>query len=163
MTLPKRVQREYNTLQIDPPSFLSSISQDEDTSSWNLKVKGPEESFYEGHELEFVIEFTYEYPFKPPNVTCKSKVFHPRLTPEGKICCCMKAERWMPRFKAIHEVEQILKLLKNPYDDCETLPCVVSPDIQQLLEHDKEAFEIKLQQVASLLPLWRSKAKSARK
>ena len=43
------------------------------------KIQGPKGSAYEGHVVEFTIENPSTYPFKPPKLKFKTKVFHPNV------------------------------------------------------------------------------------
>lgn len=47
---------------------------------------------------KFRIEFTEEYPFTSPKLFCDSKVFHPNIDSEGRVCLKVLREGWMPCF-----------------------------------------------------------------
>ena len=50
----------------------------------------------------FRIEFNFpaEYPFKPPKVTFKTKIYHPNIDEKGQVCLpIISAENWKPATK----------------------------------------------------------------
>jgi ubiquitin-conjugating enzyme E2 A len=44
------------------------------------------------------MEFTEEYPNKPPNVRFVSKMFHPNVYADGGICLDILQNRWSPTY-----------------------------------------------------------------
>ncbi len=43
------------------------------------------------------INFPAEYPFKPPKITFKTKIYHPNIDEKGQICLpIIQAENWKP-------------------------------------------------------------------
>lgn len=46
------------------------------------------------------IAFPAEYPFKPPKVTFKTKIYHPNVDEKGQVCLpIISAENWKPATK----------------------------------------------------------------
>lgn len=46
------------------------------------------------------IEFPAEYPFKPPKITFKTKIYHPNIDEKGQVCLpIISAENWKPATK----------------------------------------------------------------
>nr|XP_026692144.1 ubiquitin-conjugating enzyme E2 L5-like isoform X2 [Ciona intestinalis] len=47
------------------------------------------------------INFPAEYPFKPPKITFKTKIYHPNIDEKGQICLpIISPENWKPATKA---------------------------------------------------------------
>lgn len=46
----------------------------------------PEGTMWEGGVFRLVLQFSEEYPAKAPHVEFKTKVFHPNVYLDGKIC-----------------------------------------------------------------------------
>lgn len=46
------------------------------------------------------INFPAEYPFKPPRINFKTKIYHPNVDEKGQICLpIISAENWKPATK----------------------------------------------------------------
>ena len=57
---------------------------------------GPAGSPYEGGVFFLNIDFPKEYPFKPPKVTFKTKVYHCNVNSNGGICLDILKDNWSP-------------------------------------------------------------------
>ena len=48
------------------------------------------------------VKFTGEYPFKPPVVKFKTKIFHPNVDDDGSICVAiLKPDAWKPAISVL--------------------------------------------------------------
>lgn len=46
------------------------------------------------------INFPAEYPFKPPKITFRTKIYHPNIDEKGQVCLpIISAENWKPATK----------------------------------------------------------------
>ena len=46
------------------------------------------------------IDFPAEYPFKPPKILFKTKIYHPNVDEKGQVCLpIISAENWKPATK----------------------------------------------------------------
>ncbi len=46
------------------------------------------------------INFPAEYPFKPPKINFKTKIYHPNIDEKGQVCLpIISAENWKPATK----------------------------------------------------------------
>uniref|UniRef100_A0A4W5LMK2 Ubiquitin conjugating enzyme E2 B n=1 Tax=Hucho hucho TaxID=62062 RepID=A0A4W5LMK2_9TELE len=61
-----------------------------------------------------VIEFSEEYPNKPPTVRFISKMFHPNVYADGSICIDILQNRWSPTYDVSSILTSIQSLLDEP-------------------------------------------------
>jgi len=64
-------------MQRDPPTGVTGAPTDHDIMVWNALIFGPESTPFEDGTFKLRIEFTEEYPNKPPSVKFVSQMFHP--------------------------------------------------------------------------------------
>ena len=66
-------------------------------------ITGPRGSLYEGGIFRFKVTLPQDYPFKPPSVEMKTKIYHPGVgslehpMPHAFCNCCAK-DFWCPAF-----------------------------------------------------------------
>ncbi|URE31091.1 ubiquitin-conjugating enzyme [Musa troglodytarum] len=92
----KRIQKELKDLERDPPVSCSAGPVGEDMFHWQATIMGPVDSPYAGGVFLVNIHFPPDYPFKPPKVSFRTKVFHPNVNSNGSICLDILKEQWSP-------------------------------------------------------------------
>uniref|UniRef100_A0A8C4EB21 UBC core domain-containing protein n=1 Tax=Dicentrarchus labrax TaxID=13489 RepID=A0A8C4EB21_DICLA len=85
-------------LQEDPPAGVSGAPSENNIMVWNAVIFGPEGTPFEDGTFKLIVEFTEEYPNKPPTVRFVSKMFHPNVYADGSICLDILQNRWSPTY-----------------------------------------------------------------
>lgn len=137
----KRINGELKDLQKEPLgdlcSFLGPDLRSDDPFKWYAIITGPSDSPFEGGTFKILIEFTEDYPYKPPKVDFITKIYHPNISGSGEICLdILKYNQfWSPAITAAKLVMSIISLLTdaNPHDP-------LCPDIAKEYLRDKKKY-----------------------
>uniref|UniRef100_A0A8C8F3J6 UBC core domain-containing protein n=1 Tax=Oncorhynchus tshawytscha TaxID=74940 RepID=A0A8C8F3J6_ONCTS len=101
-------------LQEDPPAGVSGAPSENNIMVWNAVIFGPEGTPFEDGTFKLTVEFTEEYPNKPPTVRFVSKMFHPNVYADGSICLDILQNRWSPTYDVSSILTSIQSLLDEP-------------------------------------------------
>ncbi|EOA35763.1 hypothetical protein CARUB_v10020996mg, partial [Capsella rubella] len=132
----KRILKELKDLQKDPPTSCSAGPVAEDMFHWQATIMGPSDSPYSGGVFLVTIHFPPDYPFKPPKVAFRTKVFHPNVNSNGSICLDILKEQWSPALTISKVLLSICSLLTDPNPDD---PLV--PEIAHMYKTDRSKYE----------------------
>ncbi|XP_046405788.1 ubiquitin-conjugating enzyme E2-17 kDa isoform X3 [Ischnura elegans] len=110
----RRLMRDFKRLQEDPPTGVSGAPTDNNIMIWNAVIFGPHDTPFEDGTFKLTIEFTEEYPNKPPTVRFVSKMFHPNVYADGGICLDILQNRWSPTYDVSAILTSIQSLLDEP-------------------------------------------------
>ena len=133
----RRLQREYTEIQKDPPANCTAGPvSDADFFTWEAMIFGPSDSPFQGGLFRLSIHFPSDYPFKPPILTFKTKIYHPNINAAGGICLDILKGQWSPALTISKVLLSILSLLTdaNPSD-----PLV--PEIADQYKRDRAAYD----------------------
>lgn len=93
----RRIQKERAMLDEDPPANCSAGPESsDDLFRWTATIFGPEDTPYHGGVFQLVIVFPDDYPFHPPKVQFRTKIFHPNINTHGQICVDILKDAWTP-------------------------------------------------------------------
>ncbi|KAG2677105.1 hypothetical protein I3843_12G085400 [Carya illinoinensis] len=116
--------------------YKSSGPVAEDMFHWQATILGPPDSPYAGGVFLVTIHFPPDYPFKPPKVAFRTKVFHPNINSNGSICLDILKEQWSPALTISKVLLSICSLLTDPNPDD---PLV--PEIAHMYKTDRSKYE----------------------
>ena len=79
----------FRNIQVDEANLLT----------WQGLIV-PDNPPYDKGAFRIEINFPAEYPFKPPKITFKTKIYHPNIDEKGQVCLpVISAENWKPATK----------------------------------------------------------------
>mmetsp|Transcript_857 Transcript_857/g.2157 ORF Transcript_857/g.2157 Transcript_857/m.2157 type:complete len:171 (-) Transcript_857:77-589(-) len=122
----KRLAQERAAFKKDHPfGFYAKYAPNEDSKGqnvfkWHCGIPGRSKGPWEGATYALMMEFTEDYPSKPPK--CKfleingKPLFHPNIYPSGTVCLSIlnEDEDWKPAITIRQILLGIQDLLDNP-------------------------------------------------
>ncbi|KCV69278.1 ubiquitin-conjugating enzyme E2 A [Fonticula alba] len=110
----RRLIRDFKRLQDDPPLGISGAPGEENIMLWNAVILGPESTPFEDGTFKLSMQFSEDYPNKPPVVKFVSQMFHPNVYADGHLCLDILQNRWSPTYDVSAILTSIQSLLHDP-------------------------------------------------
>lgn len=126
-----------------PPAGIKvSLVNDANVHEWKVVMDGPENSPYavclsisslpavvefkwltlsfKGGKFTLTLLLPHEYPFKPPKISFKTRIYHPNVTfdEHGAMCIgILKPDVWKPSTKIMAVLTGVQSLIAEPVPD----------------------------------------------
>jgi len=137
----KRIQKELAEISLDPPCNCSAGPKGDNIFEWVSTIMGPADSPYADGVFFLDISFSADYPFKPPKVTFRTRIYHCNIHSNGNICLDILKDNWSPALT----ISKVLLSICSLLTDCNPNDPLVGNIAQQYLtnreEHDRMAAE----------------------
>ena len=116
---------------------------------WETGIPGKAGTDWEGGLFKVTMEFSDEYPSKPPKCKFTPALFHPNVYPSGTVCLSIlnEDEDWRAAITVKQVLIGIQDLLDNPNPNSPA-----QADAYHLFISDKAKYEQKVKEVASKNP-----------
>ncbi|KAM3600152.1 uncharacterized protein V6R79_018622 [Siganus canaliculatus] len=96
--------RSFRNIQVDEANLLT----------WQGLIV-PDRPPYDKGAFRIELIFPAEYPFKPPKITFKTKIYHPNVDEKGQVCLpIISVENWKPATKTNQVIESLVALVTCP-------------------------------------------------
>tara|TARA_Y100000813_G_C24074885_1_gene310550 strand:+ start:181 stop:624 length:444 start_codon:yes stop_codon:yes gene_type:complete len=109
----KRLIKEINEINNNKIEGIT-INFTENINEIDAIIEGPPDTPYEKGSFKLLIKPTEQYPLKPPTVKFVSKIFHPNVYRDGKICVDILQGEWTPTLRISTILISIRSLLMDP-------------------------------------------------
>jgi len=93
---------------------IQGSPQENNIMIWDAVIYGPADTPFEDGTFKLQIEFSEEYPNKPPKVKFISSMFHPNVYSDGSLCLDILQNRWSPSYDVSSILTSIQSLLDEP-------------------------------------------------
>ncbi|KAM9659622.1 ubiquitin/ISG15-conjugating enzyme E2 L6 [Trichechus inunguis] len=115
MSARKRVARELEDLQSQLPPYLRNlVSEDANVMVWHVLLL-PDQPPYNLRAFNLRIDFSEEYPFKPPKLKFTTNIYHPNVDENGEVCLPIITKKyWKPCTKTCQVLEVLNVLVNKP-------------------------------------------------
>jgi len=136
----RRLEKELNDLR-GPESgikkyFRDVVVDDSNFLCWHCVIV-PEFLPYNKGAFKIEILFPQEYPFKPPQLVFKTKIYHPNIDENGPVTLPItSADNWKPITKTNHVVSALISLINQP----ESAGNPLRADLAEEFDRDRERF-----------------------
>ena len=141
MTDVRRLQKELLDIQRNDIPNLSAGPVGENLFEWEAVILGPVETPYEGGIFNLNISIPSNYPFKPPIVIFKTKIYHPNINSSGNICLDILKSQWSPSLTISKILLSICSLLSDPNPNDPLVPEIASVFKNNIELYNKTAKE----------------------
>lgn len=101
----RRLMRDFKKLkESNETTGITAAPKEDNIMLWEAVIFGPDDTCWEGGIFMLSLVFTEDYPNKAPEVTFQTKIFHPNVYSDGKICLDILQNQWSP----IYDISAIL-------------------------------------------------------
>uniref|UniRef100_A0A1B6M141 Ubiquitin-conjugating enzyme E2-18 kDa n=1 Tax=Graphocephala atropunctata TaxID=36148 RepID=A0A1B6M141_9HEMI len=110
----------FTNVQVDQSNFLV----------WQGLVV-PQEQPYDKGAFLVEISFAPEYPFKPPRIVFRTKIYHPNVSEDGQICLpLLQPENWKPTTRLEQVIESLVAMIHTPQPEHSLRPDLAAEYLQ---------------------------------
>jgi len=96
----------------------------------------PQDGLWKGAKFKFVVKTPNGYPHDAPTVTCDTRVYHPNIDLQGKVCLNILRAEWNPCLGIQHVLMGLMTLFLEPNADDP-----LNKEAADLMVTDKKKFE----------------------
>ncbi|PAA73817.1 hypothetical protein BOX15_Mlig020434g1 [Macrostomum lignano] len=124
----RALQQELKSLNDEPvEGFKVKLKDEDNIFEWDVAIFGPPGTLYQGGYFKASMVFPMDYPYSPPSISFISKMFHPNIYDDGKVCISilhppgddpasgeLPSERWNPTQNVRTILLSVISLLNEP-------------------------------------------------
>ncbi|KAK4749853.1 hypothetical protein SAY87_027302 [Trapa incisa] len=113
----KQLAKELKNLGESPPEGIKVGVNDDDFSTIYTDIEGPAGTPYENGVFRMKLLLSYDFPHSPPKGYFLTKIFHPNIATNGKICVNTLKKDWNPSLGLRHVLIVVRCLLIEPFPE----------------------------------------------
>ncbi|TKR95236.1 hypothetical protein L596_009433 [Steinernema carpocapsae] len=112
-----RLQSDLNDLEQTPMEGVIAGTFLENMWRWNAVIEGPKNSPYAGGIFFVDFEFPETYPYDPPEITWRTRIYHLNISKLGDVYCKEINREWKSSMTVRNILEHLVNLLQVPRPD----------------------------------------------
>lgn len=137
--LQRRLKKEYSDIMNNPIENCSAGFTN-DITKWEATIFGPSDTPYQGGVFKLNLDFSQDYPFKPPTVYFTTPIYHCNINERGGICLDLLKNNWSPALSVSKLLLSICSLLAEPNPEDPLMP-----EIARLYKSNRKLHDINAQ------------------
>ncbi|KAK3014755.1 hypothetical protein RJ639_007940 [Escallonia herrerae] len=137
----KRIQKELAELHLDPPPECSAGPKGDNLYNWVATLIGLPGTPYQGGIYFLDITFPSDYPFKPPKVVFKTRIYHCNVDSAGNVSLDILKDGWSPALTILKVLLALRSIFTNPDPYKPLIPGIAHLYLADRAKHDELAAE----------------------
>jgi ubiquitin-conjugating enzyme E2 D/E len=117
-----RILIELQEMSSNPPWGCSVSAVGDNPFHYSATIEGPRGTPYEGATFGLEVKYPRDYPFHPPHIAFTTPIYHPNISPEGRIALDILQDRWSPQLT----IETLLVSIQSLLCDPNPVACLMS-------------------------------------
>lgn len=115
MSASRRLSRELSDIVAAKSKILSNVEASDETLFQWTGLLVPEKPPYNKGAFRIEISFPEQYPFMPPKILFKTKIYHPNVDEKGEVCLSIiTADNWKPTTRAEQVIQSLIDIVHTP-------------------------------------------------
>ncbi|KAH8337485.1 hypothetical protein KR059_012215, partial [Drosophila kikkawai] len=115
MAATRRLTRELSDLNEAKMSTLRNLESSDETLLLWTGLLVPEKAPYNKGAFRIEITFPPQYPFMPPKILFKTKIYHPNVDEKGEVCLSIiNSDNWKPTTRTEDVLQALVAIIHNP-------------------------------------------------
>ena len=110
----RRLSYELSQMSTQDDNVFMIGPRDDKITNWEGYIIGPKDTPYEYGKFYININFPSDYPYNPPLILFKTKIYHPNINENGAICLDILKDEWSPILTISKVMYSLSSLLSEP-------------------------------------------------
>jgi ubiquitin-protein ligase len=138
----KRIHKEFVEICLEPPAGCSAAPKDDSNLyEWVATICGPGGSPYEDGTFYLDVVFPVDYPFSPPKLTFRTRIYHCNISSNGEICLDILKDNWSPALTMSKVLLSLCSLLTDANPSDPLVAQIAKEYLNNRERHDRTARE----------------------
>ena len=113
----KRLLSELSKISEEDKEVFYIEPKEDKIMTWEGYIVGPRGTPYETGKFHLNITFPPDYPYNPPLILLKTKIYHPNINENGTICLDILKDEWSPILTVSKIMYSLSSLMSEPNPD----------------------------------------------